>query len=188
MKTIGILGIQGAMEAHAAVIQKLGYPTVFVKTLPELQSIDGLIIPGGESTTMGKQLSWFNLLEPLRQRILDGMPVFGTCAGMILLAKDIVGSDQLRIGTMNISVERNAYGRQIASFFTRLPVKGSPHDVEAAFIRAPRISQLGEGVEVLSSYEGHPVLVREKNMLAASFHPELTDDTYIHELFIGMLS
>ncbi|MEG1498625.1 MAG: pyridoxal 5'-phosphate synthase glutaminase subunit PdxT [Bacteroidales bacterium] len=187
MKKVGVLSIQGAIEEHAQIIQKLGHTFIPVKTLETLNQVDALILPGGESTAMGRQLLWFHLLEPLRQRILDGMPVFGTCAGMILLSKHIDQSEQANIGLMDTCVVRNAYGSQINSFITELEVKGISHPVPAVFIRAPRISSIGKNIEILSSYENHPVLVREKNMLAASFHPELTEDFSIHRYFIEMI-
>lgn len=187
MKTIGVLGIQGAIEEHCDMIEKLGHKVVKVKTEEEINAIDAIILPGGESTAMGKQLDWFNLLEPLREKIKNGMPTFGTCAGMILLAKDIEGSEQIRLGLMNICVKRNAYGAQINSFITDINVDGIEGLVPAVFIRAPRIENLGKDVEVLASYKTCPILVREKNMLAASFHPELTDNLLIHKLFIEMV-
>lgn len=187
MKTIGILGIQGAIEEHEASIRKLGIKTLWVKTADDLKQIDGIILPGGESTSMGKQLEWFGLMNPLRKAIAGGMPAFGTCAGMILLAKEIEGSTQTRIGLMDIRVKRNAYGAQLDSFVTDLKVKGFKRSVPAVFIRAPRIEHHGKQVEVLASYKSHPVLVREQHLLAASFHPELTDSTDLHRYFTEMI-
>lgn len=185
MKTIGVLGIQGAIEEHIRMVQHLGHRAIWVKDEATLKAVDGLILPGGESTSMGKQLSWFGLLSPLQSKIIEQkLPVFGTCAGMILLAKDIENSDQYRIGGMDIKVKRNAYGSQIDSFITHLDVKGIDHQVPAVFIRAPRIECADPKVEVLASHEGHAVMVKQENMWAASFHPELTDCADIHALFI----
>lgn len=187
MKTVGILGIQGAIEEHEASIRKTGCATVRVKAPADLKKIDGIVLPGGESTSMGKQLEWFGLMEPLRQAIAQGLPAFGTCAGMILLAKEIEGSNQTRIGLMDIKVKRNAYGSQLDSFVTELKVKGLKKPLPAVFIRAPRIESLAKEVDVLASYQDHPVLVRENHLLAASFHPELTDSVELHRYFIQML-
>ena len=188
MKTIGILGIQGAIEEHESSLQKIGCKTLWVKEASDLTRIDGIILPGGESTSMGKQLVWSGLMEPLRQSIAQGLPVFGTCAGMILLAKELDGNNaQSRIGLVDILVRRNAYGSQLDSFVTELEVKGFAQPLPAVFIRAPRIESCGNGVETLASHQGHPVLVRQAKMLAASFHPELTDNTELHRYFTEMI-
>lgn len=188
MKTIGVLGIQGAIEEHIRMIDLLGHKSVWVKDIDSLNSVDGIILPGGESTSMGKQLEWFHLLLPLRKKIIEEhLPVFGTCAGMILLAKDIENSDQIRIGAMDICIKRNAYGSQKNSFITQINVKGLDKPVPAVFIRAPRIECASTQIEVLSSYDGHPVFVRQNNMIAASFHPELTENTDIHAFFINSI-
>lgn len=152
----------------------------------DVDGIDGLIIPGGESTTIGKLMVDFELLEPIRQRIREGMPVFGTCAGMILLADRITGSSQPRIGLLDIEVNRNAYGRQVVSFEADLPVTFTGERVRGVFIRAPQIVELGPDVEVLGLFEDRPVIVRQQNILACSFHPELTDDTRTHEYYLAM--
>lgn len=189
MKTIGILGIQGAIEEHEAMLRKIGCKTLRVATAKDLGKINGIILPGGESTSIGKQLEWSGLMTPLRQALAAGLPVFGTCAGMILLAKEIEGKkSQNRIGLMDITVKRNAYGSQLDSFVTDLNVSGFPEPLPAVFIRAPRIESCGEEVEILASYKSHPVLVRERNMLAASFHPELTDCAELHRYFAFQLS
>lgn len=189
MKTIGILGIQGAIEEHEAMLRKIGCKTLRVATAKDLSKINGIILPGGESTSIGKQLEWSGLMNPLRQALSAGLPVFGTCAGMILLAKEIEGKkSQNRIGLMDITVKRNAYGSQLDSFVTDLNVSGFPEPLPAVFIRAPRIESCGEEVEILASYKSHPVLVRERNMLAASFHPELTDCAELHRYFACQLS
>lgn len=180
--------MQGAFHKHGQVMESLGAETTEVRTKDELMSVDCLIIPGGESTVMWKLLVKNSLMETLRNRILEGMPVFGTCAGMILLSRMIEGMNQPSLGVMDITVERNAYGRQLESFETQLDVSvigGSPFP--AVFIRAPKIISTGKDVEVLAELDSSPVLVRQKNMLAASFHPELTGDRRIHELFAAMV-
>ncbi|HPS57662.1 MAG TPA: pyridoxal 5'-phosphate synthase glutaminase subunit PdxT [Spirochaetota bacterium] len=184
----GVLAMQGAFHKHKLVMESLGAETLEVRTNDELLSVDCLIIPGGESTVMGKLLVKNNLMKTLRARILDGMPVFGTCAGMILMSRVIEGMDQPSLEVMDITVERNAYGRQLESFETELEVSaiaGGPFP--GIFIRAPKIVSTGNGVEVLAELDSVPVLVRQKNMLAASFHPELTGDRRIHEFFASMV-
>lgn len=187
MKTIGILGIQGAIEEHEASVRRLGFASIRVKSATDLTQIDGIILPGGESSSMGKQLEWSGLMEPLRKAISQGLPTFGTCAGMILLAKEIEGSNQPRIGLMDMEVRRNAYGSQLDSFVTWLKVEGLTNEIPAVFIRAPRIERCSPDVKVLASYESHPVLVRQNHLLAASFHPELTESTELHSYFGKMI-
>jgi 5'-phosphate synthase pdxT subunit len=185
---IGVLALQGDVREHLAAVRALGVEAVPVKTREELARVDGLIIPGGESTTVGKLLDRFGLMEPVRHLPDEHKPIFGTCTGMILLAKEIEGSAQPRIGVMDITVRRNAFGRQVDSFEEDLPVAGIPDPpVRAVFIRAPYIVATDPGVEVLATVHGHPVLVREGHLLAAAFHPELTDDTRVHALFIEMV-
>ncbi len=187
---IGVLTLQGGFDKHIESLVKLGADVVKVREAVTLESIDGLIIPGGESTTIIRLLKNFNIYDSLRQKIIEGLPVFGTCAGMILLSGGITShEDQETLKLMNYKVSRNDYGRQIDSFDAELSIKGldgSP--VPAVFIRAPRITEISETVEILSEFEGSPVMVREKNMLAASFHPELTDDIRVHSLFLSMVS
>jgi 5'-phosphate synthase pdxT subunit len=158
-----------------------------VKTRERLASVDGLVIPGGESTTIGMLLERFDLMEPLRERIDAGMPVFGTCAGLILMAREISGSEQPRIGSMDVVVERNAYGRQVDSFETQITsaVLGE-EPLPTVFIRAPQIAKVGVGVDVLAETEAGPVLVQQDRQLAATFHPELTADSRIHTYFVSM--
>jgi 5'-phosphate synthase pdxT subunit len=192
LKTIGILAFQGDIDKHAYSIEKTGAQPFPVKNEKQLEHINGLIIPGGESTTIGKLLVRFSLLKPLRRRIADGLPVFGTCAGTILLAKTIIDnnnkSDQPRIGTMDITVSRNAYGPQIESFETDITFSFSGNDrVRAVFIRAPIITRIGRKVTVLGVFEDKPVLIQQANMLAATFHPELTGDTRVHKYFLEMI-
>ncbi len=185
----GILAIQGAFHKHRLTMESLGIETCEVRSREELLAVDCLIIPGGESTVMGKLLVKNNIMELLKERILDGMPVFGTCAGMIVMSQRIEGMDQPSLGVMDITVARNAYGRQIESFEASLSVAGiggSPFP--GVFIRAPKIVSTGNSVEVLAEFESVPVLVRQENMLAASFHPELTSDRRIHELFVSMVA
>lgn len=189
MKIVGILALQGDFEKHALALSRLGTSSKEIREPVDLQHIDGLILPGGESTTIGKLMDRFSLMEPLRKLIREGMPVFGTCAGMILLAREIENIDQPGLRTMDIRVRRNAYGPQIESFETdiRTRIEAVPV-VRGVFIRAPAATKIGGGVKVLAYHEGHPVIFREKNMLAASFHPELIDDARIHEYFLQMAS
>ena len=182
---VGVLALQGAFIEHERVLNKLECTTVQVRKPEQLAGLDGLIIPGGESTTIGKLMVEFDLLNPIKEKAEAGMHIFGTCAGLILLAKDIVNSDQPRLGLMNIVAHRNAFGRQVDSFETDLQVKGiNDKPVRAVFIRAPYIKEVQGDVEVLAQVEDKIVLAREKNFLAAAFHPELTRDSRIHQLFL----
>jgi 5'-phosphate synthase pdxT subunit len=185
---IGVLALQGAYQKHYEMIKNLDVEVMFVRTLEELSQIDAMILPGGESTTQGKLLKWYGLLEPLKQRILGGMPVFGTCAGMILLAKKNNLNQPNMLEVMDIEVERNAYGSQIESFETQISLKNHNANFPAIFIRAPKITKVGKNVEVLAEYEKNPILVRENNILAASFHPELSNDNSVHRIFLLMLN
>ena len=186
---IGILALQGAFAEHAKVLDKLGVTGVEIRNLDDFQKyqsdLSGLILPGGESTTMGKLLRDQNMLIPLRGAILNGLPVFGTCSGLILLAKEITSQEESHLGTMDIVVERNAYGRQLGSFYTEAECKGVGQ-IPMTFIRGPIISSVGEGVEVLATVDDQIVAAQEKNMLVTSFHPELTDDVGLHQYFINM--
>ena len=186
---IGILALQGAFEEHAKVLEKLGVVSVEIRNLDDFQQhqsdLSGLILPGGESTTMGKLLRDQQMLVPIREVILSGLPVFGTCAGLILLAKEITSQEESHFGTMDIVVERNAYGRQLGSFYTEAECKGVGK-IPMTFIRGPIISSLGEGVEILATVDDQIVAAQEKNMLVTSFHPELTDDVGLHQYFINM--
>jgi len=185
---IGVLALQGDVREHIQAIERAGGKAVAVRTREEIEAVDGLIIPGGESTTVGKLLERFGLMPVVRAMPGEGKPIFGTCTGMILLAKNIEDSEQPRIGVMDVTVRRNAFGRQVDSFEEDLAVAGvAGLPVRAVFIRAPYITELAPGVEVLAEYKGHPVLVREQNLLAAAFHPELTTDSRIHQLFIRMV-
>ncbi len=185
---IGVLGIQGAIQEHLSILRKAGVEPSWVKDRKELDSVMALVMPGGESTTMIKLLKRFEMWETLKDRIEDGMPVLATCAGMILLSKtieNVVNQDSL--GVLDISVKRNGYGRQINSFEVDLQIDEiGPEPFRAVFIRAPKIESICDEVRVLTSYEELPVLVRQGNVLAASFHPELTGDLRIHRYFLKM--
>ena len=186
---IGILALQGAFAEHAKVLDQLGIVSVEIRNLDDFQKhqsdLSGLILPGGESTTMGKLLREQDMLIPIRETILSGLPVFGTCAGLILLAKEISSQDKCHLGTMDMVVERNAYGRQLGSFYTEAECKGVGQ-IPMTFIRGPIISSVGEDVEILATVDNQIVAAQEKNMLVTSFHPELTDDVRLHQYFINM--
>lgn len=186
---IAILALQGAFLEHEKMLTQLGVEFFEVRQATDWQQPkDAFIIPGGESTTMLKLLRELALLEPIRQEIEAGLPVFGTCAGLILLAKKVVGDDLQRISTMDITVCRNAYGRQLGSFYAENAIKGLSHAVPMTFIRAPYIAQVGPGVEVLAEVNGHIVAARQGHQLVTSFHPELNADLSIHRLFVNMVS
>ena len=184
---IGVLSFQGSVAEHLHMLERLeGVEPLEVKTLETLQRADAMILPGGESTTVGRLLNIFHLMQPLRERILKGMPVWGTCAGMILLADRVQGETGY-LKTMDITVVRNAYGRQAESFTARevIPEFG-PEPVPLVFVRAPWVESAGKDTSVLCRLNGHIVAVRQKNMLATSFHPELTQDLTIHRYFARM--
>ena len=189
MIKVGVLAIQGAVAEHIELLNQI--PDVCaqeVKYLDELNEIDGLIIPGGESTAIGRLLRDFNLLQPLKERILNGMPVWGTCAGMILLAKSLENDPTVHLGVMDITVERNAYGRQLGSFTTEVEIeKISSNKIPLVFIRAPYVTQVKSDVDILLEVNDHIVACQQKQMLATSFHPELTKDTSFHRYFINMI-
>jgi pyridoxal 5'-phosphate synthase pdxT subunit len=184
--TIGVLALQGAYEAHAQTLRVLGATPKLIRTPDDLEGVAGLIMPGGESTTMLKFLERNGFFEVL-QNFVKTTPTFGTCAGAILLASHVEHPEQKSLGALDITVERNAYGRQIDSTIlkTETTLPGGP--LEMVFIRAPRITRTGPGVETLASREGFPVLVRSGHLLAATFHPELSDDTRIHKLFLDLV-
>lgn len=184
---VGVLALQGAFREHLAAMSRLKVASREVRQLKHLDGIDAMIIPGGESTTMGKLLREWNMLDPLRRRIEQGMPVYGSCAGLILLCRSIEGSDQPRLGVLDATVRRNAFGRQVDSFETELdmPEVGA-QPVPAVFIRAPVITRVGDGVKVLALVKDQAVAVRQNNVLATSFHPELTSDTRLHRYFLAM--
>jgi len=182
-KKIGVLALQGDFEAHRKALERAGADAVEVRSAADLEKIDGLIIPGGESSTMLKLLVMEHMLVPLRD-FGRRRPIFGTCAGAILLANEVSNPDQLSLGLMDIGVERNAYGRQLDSRIAQLNPEGLEGDVEAVFIRAPIIRRVGEKARVLARYQGDPVLVEQGRHLVATFHPELTADSTIHRLFL----
>jgi 5'-phosphate synthase pdxT subunit len=187
---VGALALQGDFREHLQVVRGLGAEGIEVRTAEELESVDALIIPGGESTTIGRLANIYGLIDPLRKRISDGMPVLGTCAGMIFLAVGTVRHEQPQLGVLDVVVERNAFGRQVDSFEADLDVIGFEDPIHAVFIRAPWIHKVGADVEVMAAVddpetgESRPVFVRQGRILATSFHPELTDDTRIHELLM----
>jgi pyridoxal 5'-phosphate synthase pdxT subunit len=194
VKRVGVLSLQGDVGEHVRALEQLDCEVVKVRTVEQLDSVGGLILPGGESTTIAHLLTTSGLSDALGMRLKEEMPVFGTCAGLILLSEQVLGgrSDQWTYGVLSASVRRNGYGRQIASFEAPLEVKGVG-TVSGVFIRAPKIEHVGDDVEVLAIYdqdngEGpHPVLVRQGHVWGASFHPELTSDTRLHRLFVGSL-
>jgi 5'-phosphate synthase pdxT subunit len=183
---IGILAVQGDFEAHAAMLANLGAETVEVRTVRDLESCDGLILPGGESTTQLQFLQEEGLFDAVKQFATDGGAIFGTCAGAILLATNVKNPAQASLGLLDMTVLRNAYGRQLASdvFFGSSKLTVVP--MEMVFIRAPIIGNVGPGVEVLAEYEAKPVLVQKGNVMAATFHPELTEDTTVHKHFLQL--
>ena len=190
---VGVLALQGDTREHLAALTEAGAEAVTVRRLAELKSVDGLVIPGGESTTMSHLLREFELLEPLRAALRDGLPAYGSCAGMILLAREILdagvpGREALPLGGIDISVRRNAFGRQVDSFEEDLAFTGIDGPVHAVFIRAPWVERVGPEVEVLATAAGHPVAVRQGRMLATSFHPEMTGDRRVHAIFVDMVA
>jgi len=185
MKKIGILDIQGSVEEHFKAVKKSGETPVLVKTRDDLYTVSGLIIPGGESTTLGKLLRRFGLRDEIVTRAEAGMPIWGTCAGAILMAKNLVGEQSADfLELMDIKIERNAYGRQLDSFEGRVEFEGE--DIPGIFIRAPKIVSVGDGVKILSKYDDEIIAAREENLFVTTFHPELTDNTSVHRYFIEM--
>ncbi len=185
---VGVLALQGNVREHAAALAELGAHPVEVRAPEDLSGVDALVLPGGESTTISMLLDSSGLFEPLAERLRDGMAAFGTCAGMILLAADVLDGrpDQRSFGAIDIAVRRNAFGRQVDSFETDLDVEGLDGPVDAVFIRAPFVERAGGGVEVLARVGGHPVLCRQGPVLVASFHPELSRDLRVHALFLDL--
>ena len=186
-KKIGVLALQGDFEAHEKALERAGAQAVEVRSAADLRDIDGLIIPGGESSTMMKLLEEERLLEPLAE-FGQRKPIFGTCAGAILLAKDVTNPAQKSLGLIDISVERNAYGRQLDSRIARLQPEGFEKDLEAVFIRAPIIRRVGPDAKVLAKYQDDPVLVEQGRHMAATFHPELTGDPSVHLMFLDKIT
>jgi 5'-phosphate synthase pdxT subunit len=183
---VGVLALQGDVREHERVLARLDASPVQVRTPDDLADVQALVIPGGESTTIGKLARAYGLVEPIRQRAVGGMPVFGTCAGMIVMAERVLDGEPL-LGLMGVTVRRNAYGRQVDSFEADVDVRGIDHPVRGVFIRAPWIEDVGSDVEVLAEHEGRPVVLREGKLLSASFHPELVGETALHEAFLSLV-
>lgn len=184
---IGVLALQGDFREHLAAVESLGHDGVPVRLPVDLDAIDALIVPGGESTTIGKLATLYGMIDPLRKHIEDGLPTLGTCAGMIFLASGITDGTQPQLGVLDAVIERNAFGRQNESFEAELEVAGVDGPVTAVFIRAPRVASVGDGVEILAEVDGRPVAVRQDNVIAISFHPELTEDRRFHAMLAGMV-
>lgn len=188
MKKIGVLALQGAVREHSRSIEACGAEAVAVKRPADLNGLDALILPGGESTTMRRLIDRYGFMQPLRDFAASGKPMFGTCAGLILLAKEIVGYDEPHLGVMDVKVERNSFGRQVDSFEADLAINGLDAPFNAVFIRAPHIVSAGPSTEILCEHEGKIVMARAGQFLGCSFHPELTDDHRITQYFIGMVA
>jgi 5'-phosphate synthase pdxT subunit len=185
---IGVLALQGDVREHLALLAEIGAQARPVRTLAELDGVDGLIVPGGESTVIGKLARRYGLLEPLRGRAKAGLPVLGTCAGLIFMAREVDGPPQHLLGVLDVRVRRNAFGRQVASFEAEFDVKGlDGGPVTALFIRAPWVTELAPGVEVLAEVDGRVVAVRQGNLLGTSFHPELTGEQRFHRQFVELV-
>jgi 5'-phosphate synthase pdxT subunit len=187
--TVGVLALQGAFELHRRRLEQLGATAPLIRTPTELDGLDAIVLPGGESTTMSRLLTTSGLFDELKGRLIDGLPVLGTCAGMILCATDVLDArpDQRGFDLIDITVRRNGYGRQLDSFEADLDVVGLADSFHAMFIRAPLVERVGPDVEVLAHHDGVPVLVRAARCTVAAFHPELTDDGRIHALFLDSL-
>lgn len=183
--TVGVLALQGGFDPHLRSLRRLGVNARKVLDPRDLDGLAGLVLPGGESTTIGKMMRRFGFLEALPEAHARGLCLFGTCAGLILLAKEILGSDQIRLGLLDVSVQRNAYGPQVESFESEVLWEDGTTS-PAVFIRAPIVRTVGPGVEVLARQEGIPVLLRQGRILGASFHPELTEDLRVHRLFLEL--
>ncbi|MDJ0961696.1 MAG: pyridoxal 5'-phosphate synthase glutaminase subunit PdxT [Acidimicrobiia bacterium] len=189
---VGVLALQGDFREHIAMVRSIGATAFEVRTPDDLAQADALIIPGGESTAIGRLARIYGMIDPMRSRIESGLPVLGTCAGMIFLGSATTGNDQPQLGVLDVVVERNAFGRQVDSFESEFEVTGFDGSMHAVFIRAPWIHKVGADVEILaavtdpSTGDDRPVFVRQANILATSFHPELTDDTRVHEALLAM--
>ncbi|MDG5790124.1 pyridoxal 5'-phosphate synthase glutaminase subunit PdxT [Evansella sp. AB-P1] len=187
MINIGVLALQGAVREHVLALEAHDVNIIIVKKVDQLDQLDGLVFPGGESTTMRRLINKYGFYQPLKDFAAKGKPIFGTCAGAILMAKELVGQVEPHIAVMDMKVERNAFGRQRESFEATLSVKGIGDDVQGVFIRAPIIQEVGEGVEVLAEFNGEIVAAKEGPFLACSYHPELTDDNRMHQYFVNMV-
>ncbi|MBD8523584.1 MULTISPECIES: pyridoxal 5'-phosphate synthase glutaminase subunit PdxT [Lysinibacillus] len=186
MKRIGVLALQGAVREHVQMLENLGCEALEVKQKRDLIKLDGLVLPGGESTTMRKLLDRFELLEPIRELAQRGLPMFGTCAGLILMANTLV-NDEPHLAVMDVTVARNSFGRQVDSFEVKLDIPKIGKSIPAVFIRAPHMETVGKDVEILAEHEGKIILARDRHLLGCSFHPELTSDTRILEFFIASM-
>lgn len=184
---VGVLALQGDFREHTLALERAGAEVVAVRTPEAVGEIDALVIPGGESTTIGKLADRFGLMDPLRDRIGNGLPTFGTCAGLIFLSAAVTEGEQPLLGVLDVVVQRNAFGRQNDSFEADLDVAGLDGAFHAVFIRAPWVEKTGDGVDVLASVNDHPVMVCQQNIMAASFHPELTNDDRIHRLLLDQI-
>jgi len=184
---VGVLALQGDFREHGLVLRDIGALPIEVRTPEQLAEVEALIIPGGESTTMAKLARAHELVDPIRSRAGAGMPVMGTCAGMIVMASEVDGGAPL-FSLMDLSVKRNAYGRQVDSFEADVDVEGIDEPVRAVFIRAPWVDRVGPGVRVLARYGGHPVVLEQGHLLAAAFHPELVGETRLHDYFLSKVS
>ncbi|XHU98459.1 pyridoxal 5'-phosphate synthase glutaminase subunit PdxT [Bacillus pumilus] len=187
MLTIGVLGLQGAVREHIQSIEACDAEGKIIKRAEELASVDGLIIPGGESTTMRRLMDTYQFIEPIKAFAAEGKPIFGTCAGLIMLAKHIEDREDAHLGLLNVSVARNSFGRQVDSFEADLEVKGLDAPFTGVFIRAPHIISADVSVEIMAEYDGRIVMAKENNILGCSFHPELTDDHRLTQLFVEMV-
>lgn len=185
--TVGVLALQGDFREHLAVVDRLGHDGKELRLPGDLEGIDALIIPGGESTTIGKLATRFEMIEPLRALITGGLPTYGTCAGLIFIASSLTEGAQPLLGVLDVVVQRNAFGRQNQSFESEIEVIGLDLPFHAVFIRAPWVEKVGGSVDVLASVDGHPVMVKQENIIGTSFHPELTDDDRIHQMLIDMI-
>jgi pyridoxal 5'-phosphate synthase pdxT subunit len=186
---VGVLAFQGDVREHLAALAAVGADPVEVRSLADLDSVDGLVVPGGESTVIGKLAARYGLLGPLRARVADGLPVLGTCAGMIFLAREVEGPPQDLLGVLDVRVRRNAFGRQVASFEAEVDVKGvDGGPVSGAFIRAPWVAEAAPEVEVLAEVDGKVVAVRQGNLLATAFHPELTGEVRLHRWLVDLVA
>jgi pyridoxal 5'-phosphate synthase pdxT subunit len=185
MTKTGVLALQGDFREHVRVLTSVGAAAVEVRTPAQLADVDRLVIPGGESTTIAKLALAGDLVRPIRERARDGMPILGTCAGMIVMAERVVDGEPL-LALMDVTVRRNAYGRQVDSFEADVDMDGIDHPVRGVFIRAPWIEDVGPDVRVLSTYEGRPVVLQQGSLLAASFHPELIGETGLHDYFLSL--
>lgn len=187
MPVVGVLALQGDFREHLRMLGEVGADAVPVRTRSELAGLDALVIPGGESTAIGKLADRFELIQPLRDRITAGMPVYGTCAGLIFLASGITEGDQHLLSVLDVVVLRNAFGRQNESFEADLDIVGFDSPFRGVFIRAPWVVKAGNAVEVLATIDEHPVMVRQGSIMATSFHPELTNDHRIHQMLIDLI-